>query len=309
MTVTQDQLKNAFLRQRQSLPLGIKIQMSLKRIRQWYEMWNGNVYVSFSGGADSTVLLDMVRYLYPEVPAVFVDTGVEFPEIREFVRSVSGVVWMKPKKTFKQVCQEYGYPVVSKETAQKLHEVRTTKSDFMKQLRTEGIEGRKRQEIPAKWKFLIDAPFKCSHKCCDVLKKEPLHRYEKMTGSKAITGVMASESSARTQKIAAGGCFAFGGHPMLKPMSFWTTEDVHQFLKWIPHCVLYDPPFNFARTGCMFCMFGVHMNNPNKFQQMSITHPRIHEKALPALGITAVMEYMKQPLTFPQTHSIQGDTP
>lgn len=225
--ITEDQLKNLFLRQKQSLPIGIKIQMTLRRIRLWYEMYDGNVHVSLSGGADSTVLLCLVRCLYPHVPAVFVDTGVEYPEIREFVRTVDNVIWLKPKMTFKQICQRYGYPVVSKETAQKLHEVRTTASDFMLQLRTSGVEGRNRQRIPAKWQFLIDAPFKISHKCCDILKKEPLHRYEKMTGSKPFTGVMAAESSARTQKIAAGGCFAFGENPMCKPMSFWTPADTH----------------------------------------------------------------------------------
>ena len=106
----------------------VKIEMTKRRIRTWYEMWDGNVHVSFSGGADSTVLLQIVRSIYPNVPAAFVDTGVEFPEIREFVRSVKNVVWVKPKYTFKEVCETHGYPVVSKETAQKLHEVRTTKS-------------------------------------------------------------------------------------------------------------------------------------------------------------------------------------
>lgn len=296
MDVTEGQLKNAFLRQRQGLPLQVKIAMTEKRIRQWYEMWDGNVHVSFSGGADSTVLLRLARKLYPSIPAVFVDTGVEFPEIREFVRTLSNVVWLKPKKTFKQVCEEYGYPVVSKETAQKLHEVRTTKSDFLRTLRTTGIEGRKRQEIPKKWQFLQDAPFKCSHKCCDILKKEPMRRYENETGSKAITGVMASESSARTQKLVKNGCFSFGERPTLNPMSFWTPADTHRCLKVLPHCSLYDPPYNFDRTGCMFCMFGVHLNKVNKFQMLKETHPRIWAKALPALGIDKVMAFMGQPI-------------
>jgi 3'-phosphoadenosine 5'-phosphosulfate sulfotransferase (PAPS reductase)/FAD synthetase len=291
--MTESELKNLFLRQRQSLPIQIKIQMTEKRIRQWYEMWDGNVHVSFSGGADSTVLLRIARKLYPDIPAVFVDTGVEFPEIREFVRTIDNVVWLKPKKTFKQVCEEYGYPVVSKETAQKLHEVRTTQSEFLLALRTTGVEGRKRQEIPRKWKFLLDAPFKCSHKCCDVLKKEPQKRYEKATGSKAITGVMASESSVRTQKLIKSGCFSFGDRPTLNPMAFWTSADTRRCLKVMPHCSLYDRGFD--RTGCMFCCFGVHMNNPNKFQILKETHPRLHRLGIPAFGLDKVLDYMGVP--------------
>ena len=69
------------LRQKQALPLEAKIIASKQRIKEWYEYWNGDVYVSFSGGKDSTVLLDLVRRVYPDVPAVFSDTGLEFPEI------------------------------------------------------------------------------------------------------------------------------------------------------------------------------------------------------------------------------------
>ena len=294
--MTEGLLRSTFLQQRQGMPLDVKVQMTLRRIRHWYEMYDGNVHVTFSGGADSTVLLWLVRSLYPDVTAVFVDTGVEFPEIREFVRTVPGVVWLKPKKTFKQITQDYGYPVVSKETSQKLHEVRTTKSEFMLQLRTTGVEGRKRQTIPAKWQYLINAPFKVSHKCCYYLKKEPFFRYERETGSKPFVGVMAAESSARLQSAAEHGCFMFGDHPMCRPLSFWTTEDSHAFLAGIPHCRLYDPPFNFKRTGCMFCLYGVDQNHPNKFQIMAATHPRIHRLALPALGITQVMEFMDQPI-------------
>lgn len=296
MTPTENQVKNAFLRQRQGLPLHIKLEMTFRRIRQWYEMWDGQVYVSFSGGADSTVLLMLVRALYPDVPAVFVDTGVEYPEIREFVRTVQGVVWLKPRMTFKEVTQRYGYPVVSKETAQKLHEVRTTKSEFMMQLRTTGVEGRERQRIPAKWKFLIDAPFKISHKCCAILKHEPFYRYERETGRKGIVGTMATESARRTQDTLEHGCFRLGGnHPLLRPLSFWTPADTHAMLPLMPHCVLYDPPYNLPRTGCIICGFGADQNNPNKFQILKQTHPRLHAKGLPAFGIDKVLDFMGVP--------------
>ncbi|WP_243273462.1 phosphoadenosine phosphosulfate reductase domain-containing protein [Coprococcus comes] len=111
--------------QMQSLPLKAKIQMTKYRIRQWVEYYGEDgVYVSFSGGKDSTVLLDLVRQMYPNVTAVFVDTGLEYPEIREFVKTFGNVVWLKPKKNFKQVITEFGYPFISKEVSGKIYEAR-----------------------------------------------------------------------------------------------------------------------------------------------------------------------------------------
>ena len=110
--MTNDQLK-----QLQALPLNIKIRKTEQRIREWYEHWEGNVYVSFSGGKDSTVLLDIVRHLYPNVPAVFSDTGLEYPEIKEFVKTFPNVTIVRPKHSFKEILTKYGYPIISKEVA------------------------------------------------------------------------------------------------------------------------------------------------------------------------------------------------
>lgn len=90
------------LQQRQALPLNIKVAMTKTRIREWINYYGTDgVYVSFSGGKDSTVLLDIVRQEYPSIEAVFVDTGLEYPEIREFVKTFDNVTWVKPKLTFK----------------------------------------------------------------------------------------------------------------------------------------------------------------------------------------------------------------
>ena len=106
------------LYQMQALPLSLKIRMTQRRIRDWVEYYGKDgVYVSFSGGKDSTVLLYLVREIYPEITGVYVDTGLEYPEVKEFVRQHENVEILRPKMNFRQVIMKYGYPFISKEVA------------------------------------------------------------------------------------------------------------------------------------------------------------------------------------------------
>lgn len=88
------------LRQKQALPLEAKIISSKQRIKEWYEYWNGDVYIANSGGVDSTVLSHLVHSLYPDVPDVYCDTGLEYPELRDFIMSKPNTVVLKPKMPF-----------------------------------------------------------------------------------------------------------------------------------------------------------------------------------------------------------------
>lgn len=107
------------LQEKQSLPLDLKVSMTKSRIRAWVNEYGlDGVYVSFSGGKDSTVLLDIARQMYPDIKAVFVSTGLEFPEIIQFVKSKENVDIIRPKMNFKQVIQTYGYPFISKEVSE-----------------------------------------------------------------------------------------------------------------------------------------------------------------------------------------------
>ena len=114
------------LYQMQSLPLKYKVMMTQQRIRGWYDHFDGQVYVSFSGGKDSTVLVDIITKMgLTDVPLVFVDTGLEYPEIREFVKGYGErVTWLKPKLNFKQVIEKYGYPFFGKETSEIIYGAR-----------------------------------------------------------------------------------------------------------------------------------------------------------------------------------------
>lgn len=298
------------LKTMQGWSLERKIQVTQTRIIEWYQHFNGQVYISFSGGKDSTVLLDLARRIYPEIEAVFVDTGLEYPEIKEFVRSINNVTWLKPEMNFRKVIETYGYPLISKEQAQFISEYKTTKSAKLKDIR---INGNKwgRGKISNKWKFLISAPFNISHKCCSIMKKTPAKKYERKNKKYPIIGTMACESQNRESAWKRHGCNAFEGtRPLSQPMSFWTEQDVLQYIKRfnISYASVYgsisqDESGKYYttgcdRTGCIFCGFGCHLEKePNRFQRLKQTHPKLWEYCMKpwddgGLGMRNVLEYI-----------------
>ena len=97
-------LKRNFLKKRQSLPLKLKKLNSQKiELSNFTNTLMAKVYVSSPVGKDSTVLLHLVRSLFPKVPAVFVDTGLEYPEVRSFIKSLINVTVLRPEIPFNKV--------------------------------------------------------------------------------------------------------------------------------------------------------------------------------------------------------------
>ena len=413
------------LQQMQALPLKMKIKLTQSRIRQWVnEFGEDGVYISFSGGKDSTVLLDIVRKMYPGIKAVYVDTGLEYPEIKQFVKGFDDVDIIRPDMVFKDVITKHGYPMISKEVSECVQGARkyltsileekdnlqsraeqsraeqsraeqsraeqsraeqsradsintaifTIKSQDKENIRKEvipsefaeekhlestinrekhifnyecdrvfGTYGNSLEEIAFKiaekdvhelnvrtamligkyeigwgknklenksgeksnrfsqvrYKFFLDAPFEISNKCCNVMKKKPIHAYERVADKKPITAQMASESRLRMQKWLQNGCNAFDAkNPISNPMSFWTEQDVLLYIKEnnLPIASVYGfivednvgtgevqgqltmsdiqgwedmdlfdakrlplKTTGCSRTGCVFCGFGCHL--------------------------------------------------
>lgn len=242
------------LAQMQALPLEAKIRMTQQRIRGWYDHWNGQVYTSISGGKDSTVLKHIIDGMYDDVPSVFVNTGLEYPEIQKFVKDMKAGKWdcfntdieiFRPEMRFDEVMKKYGYPVISKDVSTKLESARRNPSGKTMQRFVKGSDYHKKYGdtwILDQHSYLLDAPFNISSKCCNEMKKKPAKQYEKQTGRKPFIGTMASESKLRLQKWLQYGCNAFEkGRPSSQPLSFWTEQDVLHYIKKysVPYCSVY----------------------------------------------------------------------
>lgn len=296
----------------QALPLERKIGFTAARICEWYHHYDGKVYVSFSGGKDSTVLLDIARKLFPDIRAMFVDTGLEYPEIREFVKSHENIDIRRPKMNFKQVIDEYGFPVISKEVAKNIYWARrcpngSTISRFDPESEYCKKYGRRFSMVP--YKFLLDSKFKISDMCCTIMKKKPAKEYEKETGLHPIVGTMTIESRLRETEWLRNGCNSFDGRrPVSHPMSFWTEQDVLEYIKLknLPIASVYgevvgDRETGYRttgcyRTGCVFCLFGIRKDKtPNRIQRLAQTHPKLYDYCLNKLGMRELMEFINVP--------------
>ncbi|MDE8755653.1 phosphoadenosine phosphosulfate reductase family protein [Pectobacterium polaris] len=296
--------------QRQAMSLDDKITITKRRIRDFYDYFDGDVYCSFSGGKDSTVLRHIVKDMGLKMPFVFSNTGLEMPEIVDFVRKQASedenVVQVRPRVPFNQVWQEYGLPIGSKKVAKMirvLQEGDTGRNSNMHKLYNTGINSKgqfaRSWKIPEKWRvFVSDAAPRITDLCCDFLKKEPLDTYAKESDRHGISAIMADEGGQRETRTQ---CNVYDGRrPNCAPMLFWLESDIWEYIKLhnVEICEVYfDREINGRRipaekrTGCMFCGFGVHMEKGmNRFQRMAITHPRQHSIVIDRMGMGRALD-------------------
>lgn len=271
------------LRERQNWTLQQKIDHSLATIDVFVSRMGGpeKVYCSFSGGKDSTVLLHLCRVLYPDMLAVFCSTGNEYPEIVRFVNEQkaagANIQIIRPKITPREVWAKYGFPLIGKESADKVHKIRVNPASKTAQT----FLGNGYFCLANRWRYLLTESYEVSPACCKKLKKDPFHLFEKETGRRPITGVMASESNMRAgQWVRSGGCNVFGEKSASRPLSIWTEADVWDYIRRENLAISEIYHKGVKRTGCMGCGFGAQFSDDERFSILLKEHPKCYDMVM-----------------------------
>ena len=317
--------RNELLKEMQSYPLEMKVSFTKSRIREFVR--KENAYFSFSGGKDSEVLVylgaqTLKELGYSEMHVAYVNTGLEYLSVRKFVKTFCDYVEehvgiriilheLSPEMNFFSVLSEEGYPVISKEVSQCIREARygLANGDGTYSYRLEKLNGTHKDKngnlsaynMP-QYKFLLDAPFMISEKCCNITKKDPAKQFEEKTGCAPIMATMACESRLRRSKWINNGCNIFNGErPNSCPMSFWLTNDVLEYIykNNLPIASAYGSivaeseiegqmdilsylgayegckycTTGCDRTGCIFCLFGI-TQDPERILRLQKMEPK-----------------------------------
>lgn len=215
-----------------------------------------NVALSFSGGKDSTVLKYIIESMNLNIPSIFVNTGVEYNSIVDFVKSFDNIRIIKPKYSFFKIVEKYGYPIISKEQSRYLSDIKNPKvCQATKNLRLSNGNF----SISKKWMWLLDTDIKISDKCCYHLKKGPLQR----EGYFYFTGERIQESNLRRQRyhtcILPKKCI---------PLRLWTDQLIEKYINYhdIKICDIYKYE---RRTGCKYCLYGIHLEKyPDRIDRL-----------------------------------------
>ena len=305
-TITENEL-NTYL----NYNLSDKIQLSKDIINHFCNTTPiSQIFISSSFGKDSIVLIDLVNRLFPKIPIVYVDTGIEPPSCVELAEVYDNVTILYPKKDIEQVTHEYGYMIPQgKDKASAIEQVRRNLHD--EKYDTWRVKQMRGERKGAMWDYsdctdILVAPFKISDKCCYWLKKSPINSFINKTQYKySFNGVTVEESQHRRNAILKNG---FINKNVCSPIAHWTVNDVLKYIKDnglpLPHCYGEIIEENgeyrtelFQRNGCLCCPIGSHLESPNKFQLLREFDKETWDYIINDLGYGKVLDFFNIPYT------------
>ncbi len=267
-----------------SMPLNFKIIKSKQLIQEAIDRYGQDyIYVSYSGGKDSTVLSHLARDIHPNILHIFSNTTCEYPE------TLKQIKWEKEKNgmnlliatptdkygerwNFKRVVEQEGFPMFTKEVANAIRTYRRAKSEKTRQNSIEYLTRRFKR-------FLRYKDYNISDRCCEKLKKAPIKKLAKQLKMECtLIGTLSEESRQREMDWINYGCnvFEVKKDNQCRPLSFWTEQDIYDYIELynIKISSLYE--MGYSRNGCMFCGFGIEYDieqGKNRYERLAETHP------------------------------------
>ena len=248
-----------------------------------------NFYLSFSGGKDSAIVHWLLDQALPNnrIPRVFINTGIEYNMIVDFVKELTSqddrFIILKPTTPVRPTLEKWGYPFKSKEFSHhySIYQKSGKTKSVLKFLKEYGGANNKLITCPTTLKPLFTEEHKLQYKvsdnCCRKMKKEPIKKWEKISGKHiAITGMRNSEGG---QRASIKGCILTDKngqvkrfHPLIKADDDWETWIVET--KNIQLAPLYYPPYNFKRTGCKGCPFALDLQEQLEIMELYMPNER-----------------------------------
>lgn len=270
-----------------ALPLEVKIAKSKLLLMEAFNRYGSGVYVSYSGGKDSTVLSHLARCIKPDILHIFSNTTCEYPE------TLKQIMWEKEYNNmnlitvrpfdkygkpwnFKRVVNDQGFPMFSKAVANSIRTYRRAKTEQTRQNSIDYITRRFKR-------FLEYKDINISDKCCEKLKKTPIKQIAKKLGMEcAILGTLAEESRQREMDWVNFGCNVFDikKDNQCRPLSFWTEKDIYDYIELYGLKISDLYLMGYTRNGCMFCGFGIEYDlcdGKNRFERLAQTHPKSYK--------------------------------
>lgn len=295
------------------------------RAQEFYDKLDGHCHVSV-GGLDSITLLLFLRSIGIDVPAISVSV-LEDKSIQR-VHKELGVIQLKPLKSKVEVLREFGYPVLSKEIANKIALLQnpTEKNTTVRHAIITGETGayggyRKgtRMKLAQKWLDRFggadpegaalgykEAPFKVSDRCCYYLKERPCDIWAKEHHSAPYLGLMASEGGRRQKALMINGCNYYSkGATRSAPFAIFDRQDLLQLALDlnVPVPAIYGEivrdkegqlhTTGAQRTGCTMCGFGIQLEKrPHRFDMLRKTSPDEWHFWMYEMGWGEVLDYI-----------------
>ena len=246
-----------------------------------------NFYLSFSGGKDSTILHYLIDKALPnnKIPRVFINTGIEYQAIVDFVKGLAKddprFVILNPTQAIKPMLEKYGYPFKSKQHSHNVMVYQHSGIGLSVKRYLGIIESNTQFRCPKSllYQFTPEFKIKLSDNCCRKMKKEPIHKWEKASNRHiAITGMRNSEGG---ERASIKGCILTDKqgnvkrfHPLIKVTDQWENWLIERERESIALCPLYCQPYNFKRTGCKGCPFSLDLQEQLEIMELYLPNER-----------------------------------